>query len=115
MGFQNTGEGITPQGGAGGAATPGQLQPGQPIPGFDPTGGTPTTVGAQGTQTFANLPQLTTPSAQLQARWGPTAQAQFLGFERARTGAAPQETQFRLGSGRAPTGRFGGFSGFSRT
>ncbi len=114
LGFQNTGQGITPQGGAaqGGAATPQGLQVGQPIPGFEPTGGSPTTVGAQGTQTFANLPQLTTPSAQLQARWGPTAQAQFLGFQRARTGASPQETQFRLGSQRAPTGRFGGFSGF---
>ena len=114
LGFQNTGQGITPQGGAaqGGAATPQGLQAGQPIPGFEPTGGTPTTVGAQGTQTFANLPQLNTPSAQLQARWGPTAQAQFLGFQRARTGASPQETQFRLGSQRAPTGRFGGFSRF---
>ncbi|KKK77359.1 hypothetical protein LCGC14_2854410 [marine sediment metagenome] len=114
LGFQNTGQGITPQGGAaqGGATTPQGLQAGQPIPGFEPTGGTPTTVGAQGTQTFANLPQLNTPSAQLQARWGPTAQAQFLGFQRARTGASPQETSFRLGSQRAPTGRFGGFSRF---
>ncbi len=116
LGFQNTGQGITPQGGdgQGGAVIPQGLQPGQPLPGFQPTGGTPTTVGAQGTQTFANLPQLTTPSAQLQARWGPTAQAQFLGFERARTGASPAETQFRLGSGRAPGGRSRGFSGFSR-
>ena len=115
LGFQNTGQGITPQGTEqGGAVIPQGLQPGQPLPGFQPTGGTPTTVGAQGTQTFANLPQLTTPSAQLQARWGPTAQAQFLGFERARTGASPAETQFRLGSGRAPRGRARGFSGFSR-
>ena len=115
LGFQNTGQGfqnITLPGAQGGTATPQGLQVGQPIPGFEPTGGTPTTVGALGTQTFANLPQLTTPSAQLQARWGPTAQAQFLGFERARTGASPQETQFRLGSQRAPAGRFGGFSRF---
>ena len=75
-----------------------QLQVGQPL--------------IQGEQTFADLPQLTTPSAQLQARWGPTAQQQFLGFRQARTGATPQETQFRLGSQRAPTGSFGGFSRF---
>ncbi len=96
LGFQNTGGTIAPQG----------LQAGQPIPGF---GGQ---AGQQGQQTFADLPQLTTPSAQLQARWGPTAQAQFLGYRQARTGATPQETQFRLGAGRAPTGRFGGFSSF---
>ena len=101
LGFQNQGGGAAPQ-----------LQAGQPIPGFQPTGGD---AGGGGVQTFANLPQLTTPSAQLQARWGPTAQAQFLGFRQARTGASPQETQFRLGAGRAPAGRFPGFSGFSRT
>ncbi len=102
LGFQNTGGNISPQG----------LQAGQPISGFQPTGGTATATGSVGNQTFGNLPQLTTPSAQLQARWGPTAQAQFLGFERARTGASPSETQFRLGSGRAPSGQFGGFSRF---
>ncbi|KKN64753.1 hypothetical protein LCGC14_0488850 [marine sediment metagenome] len=83
------------------------LQVGQPIPGFQ--GGQ---TGQQEIQSFAGLPQLTTPSAQLQARWGPTAQAQFLGFRQARTGATPQETQFRLGSQRAPAGAFGGFSRF---
>ncbi|KKN74722.1 hypothetical protein LCGC14_0387640 [marine sediment metagenome] len=76
-----------------------QLQVGQPIPGL------------QGSD-FSGLPQLRTPSAQLQARWGPTAQGQFLGFQRARTGASPEETQFRLGSQRAPAGRFPGFSRF---
>ena len=95
LGFQETGGAVTPQG-----------QIGQPIPGFEAQ------AGQQGIQTFAGLPQLTTPSAQLQARWGPTAQAQFLGYRQARTGAAPQETQFRLGAGRAPTGAFGGFSRF---
>ena len=83
-----------------------QLQVGQTIPGFEGQ------QGNQQIQTFADLPQLRTPSAQLQARWGPTAQAQFLGFRQARTGASPEETQFRLGSQRAPTGRFGGFSRF---
>ncbi len=101
LGFQQFGQGgtATPQSFTQGGQ---QLQVGQPIP------------GVQGTN-FSNLPQLRTPSAQLQARWGPTAQSQFLGFERARTGASPQESQFRLGSGRAPAGRFPGFGGFSRT
>ncbi|KKN72905.1 hypothetical protein LCGC14_0406090 [marine sediment metagenome] len=96
LGFQNVGGDVTPQG----------LQAGQPIPGFQGQ------AGQRDIQSFGDLPQLTTPSAQLQARWGPTAQAQFLGYRQARTGAAPQETQFRLGAGRAPTGRFGGFSRF---
>ncbi len=91
LGFQNTGGAVTP---------------GQPIPGFEGQ------AGQQQIQTFAGLPQLTTPSAQLQARWGPTAQAQFLGYRQARTGALPEESQFRLGSQRAPTGAFGGFSSF---
>lgn len=99
---------MVPLGFQGGAATPQGFQAGQPIPGFQGE------AGQQGIQTFANLPQLTTPSAQLQARWGPTAQAQFLGYRQARTGAAPAETQFRLGAGRAPAGRFPGFSRFSR-
>lgn len=98
LGFQNVGGQMTPQG---------QPQPGQPIPGVQMG-----QAGQQGIQTFAGLPQLTTPSAQLQARWGPTAQAQFLGYRQARTGAAPEETQFRLGAGRAPTGAFRGFSRF---
>ncbi|KKM02788.1 hypothetical protein LCGC14_1780940 [marine sediment metagenome] len=92
LGFQNTGGNIAPQG---------QPQAGQPLPGFQGQG-----------QGFSGLPQLTTPSAQLQARWGPTAQAQFLGYRQARTGASPEESQFRLGSGRAPTGAFRGFSSF---
>ena len=83
-----------------------QLQAGQPLPGFQRE------EGQEVTGTFTGLPQLRTPSAQLQARWGPTAQQQFLGFRQARTGATPQETQFRLGSQRAPTGSFRGFTGF---
>ena len=78
-----------------------QLQVGQPLPGGQP--------GAEG---FSGLPQLRTPSAQLQSRWGPTAQAQYLGYRQARTGARPEETRFRLGSQRAPTGAFTGFSSF---
>ena len=108
LGFQNTGGTVAPQGLQAGQPQP-QLQAGQPIPGFQAQAGQQ---APQAPQTFANLPQLTTPSAQLQARWGPTAQAQFLGYRQARTGAAPQESQFRLASGRAPTGRVGGFSRF---
>lgn len=96
LGFQNTGGAITPQG----------FQIGQPLPGFE---------GQQGQremQTFANLPQLGTPSAQLQSRWGPTAQAQYLGYQQARTGATPEETQFRLWSQKAPAGQWGGFTRF---
>lgn len=115
LGFQNTGGAVTPQGGVDTASPIGtgvdmvQGQPttqagqplvaGQPIP------------GVQGTD-YSTLPALRTPSAQLQARWGPTAQAQYLGYRRARTGASPQESQFRLGSSRAPAGRFQGFSRF---
>lgn len=90
LGFQET-EGALPPG----------YEVGQPIPGLQLSEGM-----------FQNLPQLRTPSAQLQARWGPTAQAQFLGYRQARTGAAPEETQFRLGAQRAPTGAYGGFSRF---
>ncbi|KKN29349.1 hypothetical protein LCGC14_0845100 [marine sediment metagenome] len=109
LGFQQFGEGggtSTPQGVGGGQVVPdsgvtqqGQLQAGQPLlpqGGFD----------------FSQLPQLRDPSAQFLARLGPTGTQQFLGFERARTGASPQETQFRQRSGAAPTGRFGGFSRF---
>ncbi len=90
---------------------PQRLQAGQPLPGFQPQSFTGNQLLPAGS--FSDLPQLTTPSAQLQSRWGPTAQAQFLGFERARTGASPQETQFRLASGRAPTGARTGFTRFA--
>ncbi len=99
---------------------PGQnLQVGQPIPGFQPglpggaveQGGflpgtaTPAPVGS----TFANLPELRRPSAQLFARMGPTAQQQFLGFRQARTGIPPQETLFRQRQTGPPGTPGGGF------
>ncbi len=99
---------------------PGQnLQVGQPIPGFQPglpggaieQGGflpgtaTPAPVGS----TFANLPELRRPSAQLFARMGPTAQQQFLGFRQARTGIPPQETLFRQRQSGPPGAPSGGF------
>ncbi len=73
------------------------LQVGQELPGF----------GGQG-ESFSGLPELTTPSAQLQARWGPTAQRQWLGFQQARTGATPEESSFRRRAGAPPGGSFGG-------
>ncbi len=63
-----------------------------------------------GGQTLAGLPQLTQPSRQYQARMGPTALAQYGGYEQARTGITPEEMQFRLGSQAPPGGRFGGLS-----
>jgi len=99
---------------------PGQnLQVGQPIPGFQPAlpggaveqGGflpgtaTPAPVGS----TFANLPELRRPSAQLFSRMGPTAQQQFLGFRQARTGIPPQETLFRQRQTGPPGTPGGGF------
>lgn len=94
---------------------PGQaLQVGQPIPGFQagaPGAGfvsgtaTPQPLGTQ----FANLPELRRPAAQLFARMGPTAQAQWAGFRQARTGVPPQETLFRQRQGGPPGAGRGGF------
>ena len=99
---------------------PGQnLQVGQPIPGFQP--GLPggaiqqggflpgTATAAPVGSTFANLPELRRPSAQLFARMGPTAQQQFLGFRQARTGIPPQETLFRQRQSGPPGAPSGGF------
>lgn len=69
-----------------------QLGTGQPIPGY------------QGTQGMAGMPQLTTPSRQYQARMGPTAMGQYQGYQQARTGARPEETEFRLWSAAPPSG-----------
>ena len=112
LGFQQFG------GDQGGGTTPQIAPQGTPPQGQATTlGGQQLQIGQpllpQGGTDFTQLQgQFRTPSAQLQARWGPTAQGQFLGLQRAATGASPQETQFRLGSQRAPTGRFGGFTGF---
>ena len=56
---------------------------------------------------LVNLPELQRPSAQMWARMGPTSQQQFLGYRQARTGARPEETQFRLQAASPPGGRFG--------
>ena len=66
---------------------------GAPLPGWE--GGTD----------LSQLPELTRPSRQFQARMGPTALAQYQGYQQARTGIRPEETQFRLWSGAPPGGQ----------
>lgn len=128
LGFQQFGQGITPQGGTaqpqvtgtgaqgfsrGGFQTGQQAVPagqvnaqvqqpqvGQVLPGFS------------GFNDFSSLQALTRPSAQFLSRSGPTATSQFLGFERARTGSSPEETLFRQRAAAPPSGRFSGFTGF---
>ena len=60
--------------------------------------------------TMAQLPTLTQPSAQYAARMGPTAQQQYFGYQKARTGATPEETEWRLWSMAPPSGRTSGFT-----
>jgi len=57
---------------------------------------------------LGQMPALTRPSRQYQARMGPTALDQYYAYVQGRTGITPQEMQFRLGS-MAPPG--GGYSG----
>lgn len=83
-----------------------QLGAGAAIPGWQApqagvTGGAP----AQG---MAGLPELTRPSRQYQARMGPTALAQYGGYQQATTGATPQETDWRLWSAAPPSGQYQG-------
>lgn len=66
--------------------------------------------GYQATGQGLGLPELAPPSRQYQARMGPTAQQQYFGYEQARTGASPEETQFRLWSQSAPGGKSSGLS-----
>jgi len=53
------------------------------------------------------LQQLTRPSRQYEARMGPTALAQYYGYEKARTGAPYEQTQWNLWSMAPPSGRQG--------
>lgn len=53
---------------------------------------------------MTGMPNLITPSAQLQARMGPTANQQYYGYQQAQQGATPEETQFRLWSMAPPSG-----------
>lgn len=75
----------------GGAAA--GVQTGQPIPGF------------MGTQGMKGMPELLRPSAQYGARMGPQAWGQRLGYEQGRTGATPEETEFRHRATAPPSGR----------
>lgn len=53
---------------------------------------------------MSRIPELLTPSAQYLARMGPTSQQQYYGYQQARTGASPEETQWRLWSQAPPSG-----------
>ena len=72
-----------------------QWTAGQAIPGYS-------------AESMESMPELTTPSAQLYSRMGPTAQQQFLGYRQARTGIRPEEQEFRLWGSAPPAGRQGG-------
>lgn len=84
-----------------------QLGAGQPIPGWQaPAAGQ---MYGQAPD-MTGMPELTTPSAQYWARMGPTAQQQLLGYRQARTGARPEETQFRRWSAAPPSGQYRGLT-----
>ena len=57
-------------------------------------------------QSGQNMPELATPSAQYWSRMGPTAQQQYMGYQQSQSGIRPEETQFRLRAGSAPSGRY---------
>ena len=57
-------------------------------------------------ESASQMPELLRPSAQYQARMGPTAYQQYQGYQQARTGAPPEETTFRLQSMAPPGGRY---------
>jgi len=72
------------------------LQAGQPIPGF------------KGTEGMTGMPELLRPSAQYQARMGPTSLQQYYGYQQAQQGARPEETQFRRWNEAPPGGSWPG-------
>lgn len=76
-----------------------QYQAGEALPGWQPEG--------RG-QPMGGLPELTRPSRQYQARIGPTAMGQYLGYQQARTGATPEEAQWRMWSAAPPGGGYRG-------
>lgn len=79
-----------------------------PTPTTQPTAGTAIAGQPAWTGDFTGMPQLLRPSAQYQARMGPTALEQYYGYQQARTGATPEETQFRRWSTAPPSGYFAG-------
>lgn len=80
------------------------LGAGAPIPGYS---GTPQTGGGV---PLGSMPELTRPSRQYQARIGPTAIQQYLGYQAAQGGASPDETQWRLWNMAPPGGQNTGLS-----
>ncbi len=70
------------------------ISAGQTIPGWSPTN-------------MMGIPELTNPSAQYQARMGPTAQQQYYGYQQAKTGATPEQSQWNLWSMAPPSGNRG--------
>ncbi len=83
-----------------------ELGAGAAIPGWQaPQAGQ---MGGAPAQGMAGLPELTRLSRQYQARMGPTATQQYLGYRQARTGGRPEEEQWRLWSGAPPGGQYQG-------
>jgi hypothetical protein len=70
----------------------GYTSAGEPIPGWS-------------AESMTEMPELTRPSAQYQARMGPTALQQMYGYEQARTGATPEEQAWRLWQTAPPSGQ----------
>ena len=69
------------------------FETGKELPGWNPEG-----------ESLGGLPQLKTPSAQYMARMTPSAQEQFYGYEKARTGARPEDTKWRMWNSAPPSG-----------
>jgi len=57
---------------------------------------------------MTGMPGLLRPSAQYQARLGPTALQQYYGYQQAQQGARPEETQFRRWNEAPPGGSWPG-------
>jgi hypothetical protein len=80
------------------------MQAGQALPGWTPQ--------SEG-QSLSSLPELTKPSAQYSARIAPSARQQYYGYEQARTGATPEDVEWRLWN-QAPPGAAGGGLRYAR-
>jgi hypothetical protein len=59
-------------------------------------------------KSMSDLSALTTPSAQYMNSIAPSARQQYQGYEQARTGATPEDTQWRMWAYAPPSGQFGG-------
>uniref|UniRef100_A0A6M3K696 Uncharacterized protein n=1 Tax=viral metagenome TaxID=1070528 RepID=A0A6M3K696_9ZZZZ len=76
----------------------GNWQAGSALPGYSPTG------------TNMNLQELTDPSAQYWSRMAPSSRQQYGGYEQARTGATPEDVDWKQWQGAPPTGSFQGLT-----